>query len=79
MKISLPYIILFVNGEEKREDIDFTVDYTNHTINFPSLNNNSETILNAGDKLVVVYTPNLEDTGIALGYRAKRTNKDKRH
>ena len=68
---------VFLNGEEKREDIDFTVDYTNHTINFPSLNNNSETILNAGDKLVVVYTPNLEDTGIALGYRAKRTNKDK--
>ena len=37
----------------------------------------NNTILNVNDKLEVVYTPNLEDVGIAIGYRAKRTNKDK--
>ena len=72
-----PIRSLILNGEELHEDIDFTVDYINHKITFPVLDNNSTTILNAGDKLVVIYTPNLEDTGIALGYRAKRTNKDK--
>lgn len=68
---------VLLNGSELHEDTDFTVDYINHIINFPVLDNNSSTILEAGDKLVIIYTPNLEDTGIALGYRAKRTNKDK--
>ena len=72
-----PIRSLLLNGDELHEDIDFTVDYTNHLITFPVLDNNSTTILNPGDKLVVIYTPNLEDTGIALGYRAKRSNKDK--
>ena len=68
---------LTLNGEEKHEDIDFTVDYVNKLIKFPVVDANNNTILNANDELEVVYTPNLEDSGIAIGYRGKRTNKDK--
>ena len=58
-----------------REDIDFTVDYDKSEIIFPVKGDSS--ILNPNDIVNVVYTPSLEDTGIAIGYRAKRTNKDK--
>ena len=68
---------LTINGEEKFEDIDFTVDYINKAINFPVIDSQNNTILNANDEVVMVYTPNLDDTGIAIGYRAKRTNTDK--
>ena len=68
---------LTLNGEEKYEDVDFTVDYISKTIKFPVVDQYNNTILNVNDKLEVVYTPNLEDVGIAIGYRAKRTNKDK--
>lgn len=69
---------LTINGEEKHEDVDFTVDYINQVINFPVVGvDNISSILNVNDELIVVYTPNLEDTGIAIGYRGKRTNKDK--
>ena len=72
-----PIRSVLLNGEELYEDVDYIVDYTNHQITFPVLDNNSTTILNANDTLTVIYTPNLEDTGIAIAYRAKRTNKDK--
>ena len=69
---------LVLNDEELREDRDFTVDYTEKTITFPIINvNNSSTILNAGDNVSVVYTPNLEDNGISIAYRGKRSNKNK--
>ena len=69
---------LTLNDEELREDKDFTVDYTEKTITFPIVNmNNSSSILNNGDTLSVVYTPNLEEGGISIAYRGKRTNKDK--
>lgn len=67
-----------LNDVELREDIDFTVDYTAKTINFPVENvDDVSTRLNKNDELIVVYTPNLEDVGIAIGYRAVRTNTDK--
>ena len=68
---------LTINGEEKYEDIDFIVDYNDKRIKFPVVDQSNNTILQAKDTMEVVYTPNLEDTGIAIGYRAKRTNKDK--
>ena len=68
---------LTINGEEKYEDIDFTVDYNEKRIKFPVVDQYDNTILQSNDIMEVVYTPNLEDTGIAIGYRAKRTNKDK--
>ena len=69
---------VLLNDVELREDIDFTVDYTAKTINFPVENvDDVSTRLNKNDELIVVYTPNLEDVGIAIGYRAVRTNTDK--
>ena len=35
------------------------------------------TVLSVGDKLEVVYTPNLNATAVSVGYYAKRTNTDK--
>ena len=62
---------VLLNEEEIFEDVDFTVDYENHTLVFP------EEKLHAKDTLSIVYTPNLEDTGIIIGYKAKRGNLDK--
>ena len=69
---------LTINDEEYHEDLDFTVDYDQKQIIFPIISeDNVSTMLNTNDEVVVVYTPNLEDTGISIGYRGKRTNTDK--
>lgn len=61
------------NETELLEDIDFTVDYNTRELIFPILNQSNQTsILQLNDTLDVVYTPNIEDTGIALGYRVVR-------
>lgn len=60
---------------EVREDIDFTVDYDAHTITFEIVNTDNEsTILNLNDVVEVVYTPNIEDVGLSIGYYATREN-----
>ena len=61
------------------EDTDFTVDYTKGLIIFDIINDDDySTILSANDNLEVMYTPNLEDVGIAIGYTATRgENTDK--
>ena len=57
------------------EDIDFTIDYAKKQILFPIVNiNNSSPIIQLEDVVQIVYTPNLPDTMISIGYRAKRTN-----
>lgn len=56
------------DNTELVEDRDFTVDYQAHEIIF------EESILETGDLVSVVYTPNIDDSGLALGYHAKRTN-----
>lgn len=67
------------NERELIEDTDFTVDYTQGLIIFDIIaDDDYSTILNANDSLEVVYTPNLEDVGIALGYTCTRgENTDK--
>ena len=67
------------NERELIEDTDFTVDYTKGLIIFDIISDDEySTILNANDTLEVVYTPNLEDVGIALGYTCTRgENTDK--
>lgn len=61
------------NEKELYEDIDFTVDYNNKELVFPIVSNdNQSSILQVNDTLEVVYTPNLEDTSIAIGYHAIR-------
>lgn len=75
-------VILNKNTDNERElieDSDFTVDYTKGTIIFDIVSDDEfSTILNANDNLEVVYTPNIEDVGIALGYTCTRgENTDK--
>ena len=74
-------VILNKDTDDERElieDTDFTVDYTKGLLVFEIIaDDDYSTILNANDTLEVVYTPNLEDTGIALGYTCTRGNTDK--
>lgn len=75
---SLTLIHADSSEEELYEDVDYRVDYDNNEIIFPVINiDNESSILILKDTVEVVYTPNLEDTGISIGYHAKRTNKDK--
>lgn len=55
------------------EDKDFTLDIETNELVFKSSGNTS-IVFRQGDILQVVYTPNLEDSKIALGYFAKRDN-----
>lgn len=57
-------------GTELVEDKHFFVDYITNTItlNYPTLQEN--------DTLTIKYTPNLTDTGLALGYRLYRPTYD---
>lgn len=60
------------------EDADYTVDIYSHELVFEVNNDDGiSTILDVGDILQVVYTPNLDDDSICIGYHAKRGNKDK--
>lgn len=68
---------LIVNEEEKVEGVDFTVDYINQVIKFPIVDSSNHSILNINDVVSMVYTPNLDVSSICIGYRGKRTNKDK--
>ena len=53
------------------EDKDFTLDIESNELVFKSMDNTS-IVFRQGDILQIVYTPNLEDSKIALGYFAKR-------
>lgn len=59
--------------EELFEGIDFDVDYVSRELVFPIVGDDGKSsILQEGNTLEVVYTPNLEDTSIAIGYYATR-------
>ena len=61
------------NEQELVEDDDFTVDYLNKIVKFNLLNiETNSTSLKLNDIITVVYTPNIEETGLAIGYYAKR-------
>lgn len=63
---------------ELLEDVDFTVDTYSHELVFEVNNlDGVSTILNLGDTLEVIYTPNLASDSISIGYHAKRTNVSK--
>lgn len=49
------------------------MDYINNELIFEVNNTDTtSTLLKIGDELEIIYTPNLEDTGIALAYHAHR-------
>ena len=59
------------------EDLDYNVDYVNRKLVFPIINTDEKScILNVNDTLNVVYTPNLEETSLSIGYRVKREKTD---
>ena len=59
------------------EDENYSVDYNNHCINIMSNTDNTDaTQFKQGDTLTVEYTPDLDDTGISIGYKLTRTNTD---
>ena len=71
---------LVIDDVEYLEDIHFTVDYLNNRIIFPVTDvNQSSTLLNENlnKDMHVVYTPNLDDSGLVIGYRGIRTATDK--
>lgn len=55
------------------EDKDFTFDIETNELVFPSVDK-SNVVFGNGDILQIVYTPSLEDSRIALGYFARRTD-----
>ena len=60
---------------ELYEDVDFTVDYTSKELIFSISSIEGEYCrLKENDSLEIIYTPNLEDTSIAIGYYAHRLN-----
>ena len=66
---------LYLNGEELKQDRDYTIDFNRKEIVFPVVNTDNESsILNLNDKLEIIYTPNIDDNGISIGWYAKRTN-----
>ena len=70
---------VLLNDEELLEDRDFRVDYTNNFELIFDVNNvdGESTRLSVGDVLTVVYTPNLTDAGICIGYRGRREDTSK--
>lgn len=71
---------LVIDDVEYIEDIHFTVDYDNYRVMFPVIDvEQSSTLLteNFEKDMHIVYTPNLEDAGLSIGYRGIRENTDK--
>lgn len=75
-------VYLYKNGIDDEplelfENKDFILDIESNELVFTVNVNDSETIiLSQGDILEIVYTPNLEDNKIALGYYATRDDID---
>lgn len=66
---------LYHNGEELKQDRDYTIDFNKNQIIFPVVNTDNESsILNVNDTIEIIYTPNIDDNGIAIGWYAERTN-----
>ena len=66
---------LYYNGEELKQDRDYSIDFNKKEIVFPIVNDDKESsILNVNDTVEIIYTPNIDDNGISIAWYAKRTN-----
>lgn len=66
---------LYYNGEELKQDRDYTIDFNKKEIVFPVINTDNESSrLSINDKIEIIYTPNIDDNGISIAWYAKRTN-----
>ena len=70
--------VVLYHGDDETvlyEDVDFSVDYDNQQLVFPIVNiDKKSSILSNNDIVTVVYTPNIEDAGISIGYHVKRSD-----
>lgn len=66
---------LYYNGEELKQDRDYSIDFNKKEIIFPVINaDNESSRLNLNDKIEIIYTPNIDDDAISIAWYAKRTN-----
>ena len=66
---------LYYNGDELKQDQDYSIDFNSKEIVFPVINTDDESSrLNVNDTVEIIYTPNIDDNGISLGWYAERTN-----
>ena len=66
---------LYYNGEELKQDRDYSIDFNKKEIIFPIINTDKESSrLNLNDKIEIIYTPNIDDDSLILAWYAKRTN-----
>ena len=68
------YLYSYSEDEPKSlvENHDYFYDLETHEIEFPTLSSKGNTILDKGYMVQVVYTPNLDDTSLCVGYNATR-------
>ncbi len=63
------------DNTELLEDVDFTTDYNTHELCFDIINTDDKSsLLKLNDVIEIVYTPNLDDSGLSIGYYATREN-----
>ena len=66
---------LYYNDDELKQDQDYSIDFNSKEIVFPVINTDDESSrLNVNDTVEIIYTPNIDDNGISLGWYAERTN-----
>ena len=66
------------NEKELQEGYDYEVDIENSALIFEVNNTDGvSSILSVGDTIEVVYTPNIQASALSVGYKAKRTSRDK--
>ena len=72
------FILTKNTGEEisLHENIDYTLSEKDIILDITNFDGESP-IISENDTLKIVYTPNLDDNAIAIGYYAKRENTDK--
>ena len=58
------------------EDKDYTIDYDNNRLILTKDNNGYVKNISIGDSLRIIYTPDLEDNSLCLGYKFSRNNSD---
>lgn len=70
--------IIINNGEELslHENIDYILSEKNIILDIANFDGESP-IINEGNTIKIVYTPNLDDNALSIGYYAKRENTDK--
>ncbi len=60
---------------ELTEDVEYSVDYTTKVVTFNVVYTDDESsLLEIGDHIRIIYTPNLDDSSLSIGYHIKRTN-----